>query len=121
MSKGSAIVSILIAFVAGMATGYMFLQSHNPDETEGMIEPPAGEGDGNTVGAGQGEGAGDRLRAEVPPNAPQRGPDDALVTIVMFSDYQCPFCKRAEPTISRILNEHRNDVRVVWRDNPLPF
>jgi protein-disulfide isomerase len=66
-------------------------------------------------------GGVERLRAEVPENAPQRGPDDALVTIVMWSDYQCPFCSRVEPTLTRLVSEHGNDLRVVWRDNALPF
>ncbi len=52
---------------------------------------------------------------------PQRGPDDALVTIVMFSDFQCPFCGRVEPTVARIRETYGDRVRVVWRDNPLPF
>ena len=52
---------------------------------------------------------------------PQRGPDDALVTVVMFSDFQCPFCKRVEPTVTRILDTYGRDVRVVWMNNPLGF
>jgi protein-disulfide isomerase len=52
---------------------------------------------------------------------PARGPADALVTIVMFSDYQCPFCKRVEPTIKQIIDTYGADVRVIWKDNPLPF
>jgi protein-disulfide isomerase len=52
---------------------------------------------------------------------PVRGPADALVTIIEFSDYQCPFCSRVEPTLSKIEEEYKNDVRVVWKDNPLPF
>jgi len=52
---------------------------------------------------------------------PVRGPADALVTIVMFSDFQCPFCKRVEETLTRVLDAHPNDVRIVWKDNPLPF
>jgi protein-disulfide isomerase len=53
--------------------------------------------------------------------APMRGPRDALVTVVQFSDYQCPFCRRVEPTLDRILSEHKGDVRIVWRDMPLEF
>jgi protein-disulfide isomerase len=50
-----------------------------------------------------------------------RGPNDALVTIVEFSDFQCPFCSRVEPTINKVLEDYPQDVRVVWKDNPLPF
>jgi protein-disulfide isomerase len=52
---------------------------------------------------------------------PVRGPRDALVTIVQFSDYQCPFCKRVEDTLREVLRQYPKDVRVVWKDNPLPF
>jgi protein-disulfide isomerase len=50
-----------------------------------------------------------------------KGPSDAPVTIVEFSDFQCPFCARAETTIDRILQAYPGKVRVVWRDFPLPF
>jgi protein-disulfide isomerase len=52
---------------------------------------------------------------------PVRGPNDALVTIIEFSDFQCPFCSRVEPTITKLVEEYPNDVRVVWKDNALPF
>ena len=45
----------------------------------------------------------------------------ALVTIVIFSDFQCPFCKRAVPTLEQIEKEYGNDVRFVFRHLPLPF
>ena len=51
---------------------------------------------------------------------PQRGPRDAAVTVVAFSDYQCPFCGRVEPTLDQLL-EQASDVRLVWMNNPLPF
>ena len=54
-------------------------------------------------------------------NEPQKGPDDALVTIVEFSDFECPFCGRVEPTMKEVENKYGKDVRVVWMNNPLPF
>jgi protein-disulfide isomerase len=52
---------------------------------------------------------------------PVRGPADALVTMIVFSDFQCPFCSRVEPTVTQLLNDYKADLRVVWKDNPLPF
>ena len=54
-------------------------------------------------------------------NEPQKGPDDALVTIVEFSDFECPFCGRVEPTMKEVEKKYGKDVRVVWMNNPLPF
>jgi len=52
---------------------------------------------------------------------PVRGPKDALVTMVVFSDFQCPFCKRVEDTLKQVSETYGNDVRIAWKDNPLPF
>jgi protein-disulfide isomerase len=52
---------------------------------------------------------------------PQKGPDDALVTIVEVSDFECPFCGRVEPTLKQVQDKYGKDVRVVWLNNPLPF
>lgn len=50
---------------------------------------------------------------------PSKGPATAPVTIVEFSDLQCPHCKTAEPVIERLLSEEPN-VRFVWENFPLP-
>ena len=52
-------------------------------------------------------------------NGPSRGPADALVTVVEFSDLQCPHCKEAQPTIDKLLSEEKN-VRLVFQNFPLP-
>jgi protein-disulfide isomerase len=49
-----------------------------------------------------------------------RGPADAPVTIVEFSDYQCPSCKRAQPVLDQVLQEFKGKVRLVHKDFPVP-
>jgi protein-disulfide isomerase len=51
----------------------------------------------------------------------QKGPSDALVTIVEFSEFQCPFCSRVLPTLKQIQETYKDDVRIVFKHNPLPF
>jgi protein-disulfide isomerase len=53
--------------------------------------------------------------------SPSRGPANALVTIVEFSDFQCPFCARVEPTLQKLAAEYGDKVRIVWKNDPLPF
>jgi protein-disulfide isomerase len=52
---------------------------------------------------------------------PSRGPAGAKVTIVVFSDFQCPFCSRVEPTLKQIEQAWPGEVRVVWKHQPLSF
>jgi protein-disulfide isomerase len=54
-------------------------------------------------------------------DSPAKGPDTALVTIVEWSDFQCPFCSKVVPTLDEIVKTYGDKVRIVWKDNPLPF
>jgi protein-disulfide isomerase len=54
-------------------------------------------------------------------SSPVLGAKDALVTIIEFSDFQCPFCKRVEKTLGEVRAKYGNDVRFVWKNDPLPF
>ena len=49
------------------------------------------------------------------------GPSDAWVTIVEVSDFQCPFCGKVVPTINELQKKYGNDIRVVFKNNPLSF
>ncbi len=53
--------------------------------------------------------------------APAEGPKDALVTIVEFYDYQCPYCRRVQATLDQLMTRYPKDLRIVRRQNPLPF
>lgn len=53
--------------------------------------------------------------------SPSTGPDDALVTIVEFSDFQCPFCARGAKTIDEVKKKYPREVRVVFKHFPLGF
>ena len=51
---------------------------------------------------------------------PVKGPAAAPITIVEYSDYQCPFCARVNPTLDRIVQTYGDKVRIVFKDFPLP-
>jgi predicted DsbA family dithiol-disulfide isomerase len=53
--------------------------------------------------------------------APSQGPADAKVTLIEFTDYQCPYCRRAEQTVTTILEEYETRVRFIHADFPLSF
>jgi protein-disulfide isomerase len=83
--------------------------------------------------AGDKADKGDKGEKEKPPadettvwrvpvgESPVRGSKTAQVTIVEFADFQCPFCARVEATLDEVQKTYGSKVRVVWKNNPLPF
>ena len=61
----------------------------------------------------------EKARIEVEAVGHYKGPEGAPVTIIEFSDYQCPYCKRAEPTVRAVLERFPTEVRYVYRHFPL--
>ena len=61
-------------------------------------------------------------RYTVPTSAddPVRGNAAAPITIVEFSDYQCPFCARVNPTLAKVRETYGDKVKIVFKDYPLP-
>ena len=53
--------------------------------------------------------------------AQAKGPETAVVTIVEFSEFQCPFCARVAPTLKQIAETYKDNVRIVWKHLPLPI
>jgi protein-disulfide isomerase len=60
-----------------------------------------------------------RHEVEVTADDPSIGPSSAPVTLVEFSDFQCPFCQRVAPTLKQVKQTYGDKVRVVWKDFPL--
>tara|TARA_Y100000310_G_scaffold342814_1_gene447591 strand:+ start:6815 stop:7507 length:693 start_codon:yes stop_codon:yes gene_type:complete len=48
-------------------------------------------------------------------------PDTAAVVMVEYSDFECPFCARASPTIEGLIEEYGDDLAIVYKDFPLSF
>jgi len=51
--------------------------------------------------------------------APFEGPKAAAVTIVEFSDFQCPFCAKVDPTVKQLQDVYKDNVQIVWKHYPL--
>ena len=60
-----------------------------------------------------------RYEVALAPTDPAVGSASAPVTIVEFSDFQCPFCLRVEPTLKQVRQTYGDKVRIVWKDFPL--
>jgi protein-disulfide isomerase len=53
--------------------------------------------------------------------SPVKGPEDAPVVMLEFSDFQCPFCARATPLIDQVLQAYPKEVKFVYKEFPLPM
>lgn len=60
-------------------------------------------------------------RTQVEAIGPSKGPENAPVTIVEFSDFQCPFCGKAKGTVDEVVKQYGDKVRLVFRHFPLSF
>ncbi len=61
-----------------------------------------------------------RKRLDAGATGPSKGLPTAAVTIVEFSDFQCPHCKEAQPAVEKILTAHP-EVKFVFQNYPLPM
>jgi protein-disulfide isomerase len=116
--KPSVIIALLVGGVVGFAVGSMF-------KNQGPAASPTPSAQAPAPGAPRPPGAApgaDTTVFKVPVDeSPVKGPASALVTIVEFSDYQCPFCARAHNTITQLEKEYEGKIRVVMKQHPLDF
>ena len=63
----------------------------------------------------------DVYKVEVPAHAPVWGAEDALVTIVLFDDFECPFCSKLYATYEQLKNDYEGKIRIAFVNLPLGF
>jgi protein-disulfide isomerase len=61
------------------------------------------------------------IKVETAGRPEKGGGASAPVTIIEFSDYECPFCQRAEGAVDQVMKAYGDKVRLVFRDFPLPM
>jgi protein-disulfide isomerase len=116
----TTVLFVVAAFVIGM----LFTEVRYLKKGVG-----AGAPTGGTVPAANDQaGALGQPSAETAKNVPPvensdhfRGGKDAKVTLVVYTDYECPFCKQFHDTITQVLNDYKDKVKVVYRHYPLSF
>lgn len=129
----TAVCASLFLFCAGAATvqhraraATAFASRNRPAASDGAIvliddweQVPAGGDSDAPSDSGSADAAAGEPAAVA--NHPQRGPASAPVTIIEYSDFQCPYCRKAEPTMKQIRADYGPKVRVVYMDFPLGF
>jgi protein-disulfide isomerase len=62
----------------------------------------------------------ERYRVELRGDEPVKGPEDALVTIIEYADFQCPYCVDSVGPLSEAMANYEGDVRLIFKHYPLP-
>ncbi|MBM7117499.1 DsbA family protein [Archangium primigenium] len=112
--KPNVLVALLVGLLLGFATGYSVKGGKGATEgSRPVAAAPNAPRDGKPS---------DSTLFRVPiDGSPTKGSADALVTLVEFSDYQCPFCARADATVVQLQKDYGDKLRVVMKQNPLSF
>jgi protein-disulfide isomerase len=114
-------VLVVLAFAVGILTGY-FVWGRNATSVAtapSQAEQPSGQvNEAQTPVATQ---EPQYVRYEIATEGyPSFGPQDAPITVVEFSDFQCPFCKRFhQETYQALLDAYPGQIRFVYRNLPL--
>jgi len=117
---------VLLVLMAGGGAAYFAYQSAAPDPYVDRYEPyepyePPLPPPAAPVPRPTSPRTGDVVSIPLPASVPSRGASTAPLTIQVFSDFQCPFCARVNPTLERVEETYQGRVRIVWRHFPLAF
>ena len=81
---------------------------------------PAPEACASSCSSAHATAAAERRRVDLR-DAPVQGTVDAPVTVVVFSDFECPFCARAAKTVTELAKRYAGVARIAFKQHPLPF
>ena len=118
MKTGAAFVGFMFSAAVGFAVGYAV--GTGKDGASPSAPSPVAKAAADKPAAPSQPGEEEVYKVPVGSSF-AKGPADALVTIIEFSDFQCPFCTRVNPTLQQIVQTYGNDVRIVFKHQPLPF
>src|SRR5690606_18671990 len=107
MNKGTAVIGFMLSFLAGSGLTWGVTQHRS-------AQPPSSSAPSS---------APSLASAPIPigPDDPARGDVAAPVTLVVLSDFECPFCARVVPTLARLEEKYGPQrLRVVWKNDPSP-
>jgi protein-disulfide isomerase len=124
-----------LAFIVGLSVGYLFWgrsiagtsTAALPDTTSGAATVPetsseqAETSSGQATSQPQTQDTQEIVRYDVPvDDDPFYGPEDAAITLIEFSDFECPFCRKWHAEVfQRLLETYPGQIRFVYRDFPL--
>ena len=123
--KRSHLYSVLLplAFVAGLSVGYLFWGrgSASPPQAAAAVPQTSSAASAGSQASAASEQTQKVTRYDIPlDDDPVLGPENAPITIVEFSDYECPYCRQwHEQVYHRLFETYPDQVRLVYRDFPL--
>ena len=113
-SSPAWLAGLVVALLVGLFAGYQWGHSNAVRQQVAAATPPPSQAD-----AAPANDQPRRFNVSLDDD-PARGPEDAPVVIVEFSDYQCPFCRRfRQQTFDRLFQVYGAKIRLVYRDFPL--
>lgn len=114
-------VLVLLAFGVGILVGYVLWGRGATAIAAAPAQTPAAGQPSGQVAEAPATAQPQYTRYDIPTEGyPSLGPDDAPITIVEFSDFQCPYCRRFhDDTFQALLDAYPGQVRFVYRNLPL--
>lgn len=114
-------ILVVLAFGAGILVGYVLWGRGGTMTASVPAQAPAAQQPSGQVAEAPVAAEAQFVRYDIPVDGyPSLGPDDAPITIVEFSDFQCPFCRRFhEETYQALLDAYPDQIRFVYRNLPL--
>jgi protein-disulfide isomerase len=122
MKNGNLLIALIVGGLIGFVVGKTTTPSATAETGKAGSMAEVAKADPSKPAAPRPPPPADKTVYKIPlGNAPQQGPATAKVTIVEYSDFQCPFCSRVVPTVKQIEDKYGSDVRILFKQNPLPF